>query len=153
MGFRLLRRLLSFFVCEWPNERAAEIVAYAHVIVAIAISAGLVWGAGWSAAWALAVGGGAFVMLMACVCHRYTVWLAALLGSGVSAATMGSLGWLLGHAWQWSYGPTAGTISGAIVGAAAAIPAYVSFIRGLRAQAHETSMQHQERRSLVPMSS
>lgn len=143
MGFRLLRRAHAFFVCEWPNERAAEIVAYAHGGVGLAVAGALAWFASLPALWSLGGGALTFLVLTAFVFNRYTVWLAALLGSGMAAATVGCLGWFVGHGAEWVHGPVLGTIVGGLLGAGVAIPAYVSFIRGSR----------QTRTSLTPTSS
>ncbi len=127
------------FFREWRSEGATEIVAYAHGGVALALSAALIWAFGVSVPFAFGAWLGAFFLLMGCVRHRYLVWLAALLGTGVTAACFGGLGWVLAHASVSPNAPLVGTVAGALLGGGIAVPAYVRLLRDARLRGERSS--------------
>jgi len=111
--------------------RAAEVVGWANAVAAVAIAGGLMvvgwerWGTG--AAWVgLVMGVFAFALLRLSLAHRVTVWGAAVLGTGTSAAGAGSLAWVFGHAIEH---PAAPPVAAGVAALVVGLPAAIAYAR------------------------
>lgn len=85
--------------------RAAEIIAWSNGTTSLGFGAVVLWltwsrGVTTSLGLALATAGVAFCALRLALANRYTVWIAALLGTASIAALGGALAWVFAHLFE-----------------------------------------------------
>lgn len=114
--------------------RASEIAAWANGTSALAVAVGIAV-LTWSrlpvhAAW-VGLGGGVlvFVGLRLALTHRFTVWIAALVGTLTIAALGGSLAWLFAHVGDNPSAPPTAAVFGAILAALGPAWSYAQLAR------------------------
>lgn len=135
-AFRTLRHVVFD---ESREGRAAEIAAWSNGLSSLLVG-GAVTAFGWSklpvhSAWfGLAAAALTLLLLRLALTHRYTVWVAALVGTLTIAALGGAVAWLFGHVIE---APAASWVA-AVVGALAAslAPAW-SYRHLARRRAHD----------------
>lgn len=117
--------------------RAGEIAAWANAASAFAIAVAtgaLLWARfATHAAWlGLVAGLVTLLVLRLALAHRYTVWIAAAVGTLTIAALGGGLAWLFAHVLESASAPSIAAVAGALVAALAPARSY-AHIAGRRA--------------------
>jgi len=104
-----LRRLARVFyhaaAYESREGRAAEVIAWSNGATGLGFGALVLWltwsrGVTTSLGLALATTGVAFCALRLALANRYTVWIAAVLGTASIAALGGALAWVFAHLFE-----------------------------------------------------
>lgn len=122
---------------ESRQGRAAEIAGWSNAASALAVAGGVTT-FGWSslpihAAWVgLIAGAMTLFALRLALAHRYTVWIAATVGTLTIAALGGGLAWLFAHVLESASAPSIAAVAGALVAALAPARSY-AHIAGRRA--------------------
>lgn len=109
--------------------RAGEIAAWSNGVSALAVALGTIahlWSRfGSNAAWlGLLAGALTLLVLRLALAHRYTLWLAALVGTLTIASLGAGVAWLFGHVVESPSAPSIAAVLGALLGALAPAWAY-----------------------------
>lgn len=131
---RALRTVRHAIFDESRGGRAAEIAAWSNGASALGVAA-VVTVLGWErlpihAAWVgLVAGVLTLVGLRLALAHRFTVWLAAVVGTLTVAAIGGGLAWLFGHVLEIASAPPLAALGGALLAALAPAWSYANIAR------------------------
>ena len=123
----MARALQHALFHESRQGRAAEVASWSNAASAVAIAAG-VTACAWSSlpvhsAWlGLLAGALTFIGLRLTLANRFTVWIAATVGTLTVAALGGGLAWLFAHVLESAAAPSIAAVAGALL--AAALPAW-----------------------------
>jgi hypothetical protein len=128
MDARDLARRVHRFLATLPDGSAVEVIFYAHLGIGLFAIGGLLF-AGAGLAWSVAAGVGSFVVLMLMMLHRYTLWVAALLGTALASGYCGLIGWAIGSMTKIASGALLGAAVGVALGFWVAATSYASFLR------------------------
>jgi hypothetical protein len=131
---RALRTLGHAIFDESRGGRASEIAAWSNGASALGVAIAVTT-LGWdrlpvNAAWAgLVVGALTLAGLRLALVHRFTVWVAAVVGTLTVAAIGGTLAWLLGHLVELAAAPPIAALAGALLAAVAPAWSYANIAR------------------------
>lgn len=124
----LARHLYLLVSTRSRDPRAAEILGYTHALAALAAGVALALGARLAIAWCVVAAIGTFLALRLAICHRWTIFAAAVIGTTLVASIGGALGWLLAMTSDGGVASVPAILVGACAAAAVPLHAYVRMI-------------------------